>query len=38
MGNQLTKVNAEEEFRKWAVGELRHDLDKQFNGMYIAGV
>lgn len=31
-GSQLTKANAEEEFRKWAVGELRPDLDKSING------
>lgn len=32
MGAQLTKANAEEEFRKWAVGELRPDLNKGING------
>jgi PERQ amino acid-rich with GYF domain-containing protein len=30
---QSGKVNAEEEFRKWAVNELRHDLNKGINGM-----
>ncbi|OAL47481.1 hypothetical protein IQ07DRAFT_646419 [Pyrenochaeta sp. DS3sAY3a] len=28
MGAQSGKLNAEEEFRKWAVNELRHDLNK----------
>jgi PERQ amino acid-rich with GYF domain-containing protein len=32
-GGQSGKVNAEEEFRKWAVNELRHDLNKGINGM-----
>jgi PERQ amino acid-rich with GYF domain-containing protein len=31
MGGQLAKANAEEEFRKWAVGELRPDLNKGIN-------
>jgi len=33
-GGQPGKVNAEEEFRKWAVNELRHDLSKNINGMW----
>jgi PERQ amino acid-rich with GYF domain-containing protein len=33
LGGQSGKVNAEEEFRKWAVNELRHDLNKGINGM-----
>jgi PERQ amino acid-rich with GYF domain-containing protein len=33
IGGQSGKVNAEEEFRKWAVNELRHDLNKGINGM-----
>jgi PERQ amino acid-rich with GYF domain-containing protein len=33
LGGQSGKVNAEEEFRKWAVNELRHDLNKSINGM-----
>jgi PERQ amino acid-rich with GYF domain-containing protein len=32
MGGQSGKLNAEEEFRKWAVNELRHDLNKGING------
>jgi PERQ amino acid-rich with GYF domain-containing protein len=32
LGGQSGKVNAEEEFRKWAVNELRHDLNKGING------
>jgi PERQ amino acid-rich with GYF domain-containing protein len=32
MGGQVAKANAEEEFRKWAVGELRPDLQKGING------
>jgi PERQ amino acid-rich with GYF domain-containing protein len=34
MGGQSGKLNAEEEFRKWAVNELRHDLNKGINGEY----
>jgi PERQ amino acid-rich with GYF domain-containing protein len=34
VGPPSSKVNAEEEFRKWAVNELRHDLNKGINGMY----
>jgi PERQ amino acid-rich with GYF domain-containing protein len=33
---QPGKVNAEEEFRKWAVNELRSDLNKAINGMYLS--
>jgi PERQ amino acid-rich with GYF domain-containing protein len=32
IGGQSGKLNAEEEFRKWAVNELRHDLNKSING------
>jgi PERQ amino acid-rich with GYF domain-containing protein len=32
IGGQTGKLNAEEEFRKWAVNELRHDLNKSING------
>jgi PERQ amino acid-rich with GYF domain-containing protein len=31
---QPGKANAEEEFRKWALNELRHDLQKSINGMF----
>lgn len=31
IGGPSGKVNAEEEFRKWAVNELRHDLNKNIN-------
>ncbi|KAF2109925.1 hypothetical protein BDV96DRAFT_554111 [Lophiotrema nucula] len=31
MSSQLGRANAEEEFRKWAVGELGHDLKKGIN-------
>jgi PERQ amino acid-rich with GYF domain-containing protein len=34
MGGQSGKLNAEEEFRKWAVNELRHDLNKGINGTF----
>jgi PERQ amino acid-rich with GYF domain-containing protein len=34
IGGQSGKLNAEEEFRKWAVNELRHDLNKSINGMF----
>lgn len=34
-GGTSGKVNAEEEFRKWAVNELRSDLNKGINGMYV---
>jgi PERQ amino acid-rich with GYF domain-containing protein len=34
IGGQSGKVNAEEEFRKWAVNELRHDLNKGINGLF----
>ncbi|KAH8723650.1 hypothetical protein GQ44DRAFT_740880 [Phaeosphaeriaceae sp. PMI808] len=31
IGGQSGKLNAEEEFRKWAINELRHDLNKSIN-------
>jgi PERQ amino acid-rich with GYF domain-containing protein len=36
IGGQTGKLNAEEEFRKWAVNELRHDLNKSINGRFPA--
>jgi PERQ amino acid-rich with GYF domain-containing protein len=36
IGAQSGKINAEEEFRKWAVNELRHDLNKGINGMSLS--
>ena len=32
LGGPSGKVNAEEEFRKWAINELRHDLNKNIVG------
>jgi PERQ amino acid-rich with GYF domain-containing protein len=32
LGGASGKANAEEEFRKWAVNELRSDLNKGING------
>jgi len=32
VGGSSGKANAEEEFRKWAINELRHDLNKGING------
>ena len=31
-------VNAQEEFRKWAIGELKHDLNKGINGKFTARI